>query len=254
MSFAPQLVRNEAFHNPIEFAALAEVEAENFWFRARNDLIVWAIRRYFKEPNNMLEIGCGTGYVLSGIRRKFSRATLSGSEVSCEGLRFAARRVPGASLYQMDARNIPFRDEFDLVGAFDVLEHIEEDEKAIREMWAAVRPGGGIIVTVPQHSFLWSTVDEVAGHVRRYDSEDLVHKISRAGFKVIRRTSFVSVLLPLMVLSRRRQRTTTGNCVAQKEFSIGRTIHVLREPSRARAQPYPSGRVVSGGRITARRL
>ncbi|MBA3351201.1 MAG: methyltransferase domain-containing protein [Blastocatellia bacterium] len=228
LSFAPQLVRSETFHNPIEFAALAKVEAGNFWFRGRNRLIVWAIRRYFPQLQKMLEIGCGTGYVLAGVREAFPEITLSGSEVSCVGLNFAERRARGASLFQIDARNIPFRDEFDVIGAFDVLEHVHDDEQVLREMWAAVRTGGGIIVTVPQHTLLWSMVDEVAGHVRRYRARDLVEKISRTGFKVVRVTSFVSLLLPPMMVSRLRQRKA-GSRVAQEEFALGRFANSILE-------------------------
>jgi|CXWL01.1.fsa_nt_gi SAM-dependent methyltransferase len=229
VSFAPQLAHGDDFRNPTEFAALAQVEARNFWFRARNRLIVWAIRRYFTLPEKILEIGCGTGYVLSGIHDAFPAAILSGSEASCVGLGFASRRVPGASLFQMDARQIPFRDEFDVVGAFDVLEHVSEDDQVLREMWAAVRPGGGIVVTVPQHQFLWSAVDEVAGHVRRYRAQDLVDKISRAGFRVLRTSSFVSLLLPLMMLSRLRQRNAPGGSVAKGEFSLHPALNMVLE-------------------------
>jgi SAM-dependent methyltransferase len=229
LSFAPQLVRGPDFHNPTGFAALAEVEAGNFWFRARNRLIVWAIRRYFAAPEKILEIGCGTGYVLSGIHDAFPGANLSGSEASCVGLGFASQRVAGASLFQMDARHIPFRNEFDVIGAFDVLEHIQEDEQVLQEMWAALRPGGGIVVTVPQHAFLWSAVDEVAGHVRRYRAQDLVGKISRTGFKVARATSFVSLLLPLMLLSRLRGRKSPGGRVAREELVPGPAINFVLE-------------------------
>ncbi len=77
------------------------------------------MRRYFGRPAKILEIGCGTGFVLSEISRLFPAAELSGSEASCSGLAFAAQRVKSASLFQMDARHIPFREEFDVVGAFD---------------------------------------------------------------------------------------------------------------------------------------
>ena len=173
LAFAPDLAVGDP-HNSPDFQTLSSVEAGNFWFRARNRLIVWAIRRYFKNPTSMLEIGCGTGFVLSGVSTEFPELRLSGSEASCAGLSFASRRVPRASLFQMDARNIPFRDEFDIVGAFDVLEHIQEDERVLAEMYQATKQGGGIVITVPQHAFLWSNVDETAGHVRRYDARELL--------------------------------------------------------------------------------
>jgi SAM-dependent methyltransferase len=221
LSFAPDLASETSQLHPTDFATLAAIENQNFWFRSRNRLIGWAIQRYFERPAKILEIGCGTGFVLSEIRRIFPVTELSGSEASCAGLAFAAQRVKSASLFQMDARNIPFREEFDVVGAFDVLEHIREDERVLSQMHAALRPGGGIVVTVPQHAFLWSPVDEVAGHVRRYSARELIEKVSRAGFHVTRATSFVSLLLPLMIASRLGRRNSSGKAVAESEFVLG---------------------------------
>ncbi len=228
LAFAPELAVNDP-HNPTDFQILADVESGNFWFRARNRLIVWAIEHYFINPANMLEIGCGTGFVLAGVHDALPNLILSGSEASCAGLAFAAHRVPRASLFQMDARNIPFRDEFDVIGAFDVLEHIQEDEQVLEEMFRATKQGGGIVVTVPQHAFLWSNVDETAGHVRRYGARDLVGKITRAGFRVIRTTSFVSLLLPLMLASRLRQRNAGGKQVASSELRLGKITNSVLE-------------------------
>ena len=227
-SFAPELATGDN-HAPVDFQTLAGVEAGNFWFRARNRLIVWAIQHYFAHATSILEIGCGTGFVLSGIHRAFPNLALSGSEVACEGLAFAARRVPGVSLFQMDARRIPFSDEFDVVGAFDVIEHIHEDEQVLGEMYRSVRNGGGIIITVPQHSFLWSRVDEIAGHVRRYSASDLTEKITRAGFHTVRTTSFVSILLPLMMASRLATSKATGRQVANSEFGLGSLSNMVLE-------------------------
>src|SRR6266545_4042215 len=93
------------------------------------------------EPENFLEIGCGTGFVLSGIRKAFPELILSGSEIFSEGLNLAAERLPGVELFQMDARRIPFQEEFDVIGAFDVLEHVKEDEEVLSQMYQATRKG-----------------------------------------------------------------------------------------------------------------
>jgi SAM-dependent methyltransferase len=102
----------------------------------------------------------------------------------------------------MDARQVPYVDEFDVIGTFDVLEHIEEDEFVLEQMFQALRPGGGIAITVPQHPWLWSQQDEIACHVRRYQIRELREKVLRAGFKVELETSFISLLLPAMMASR----------------------------------------------------
>jgi len=206
LAFAPELAEcNEGFESDY-FANLIELEAGNFWFRSRNQLLIWALRRYFPNARSFLEIGCGTGFVLSGIRRAFPTLQLYGSEIFSAGLSFAAQRLPAVELFQMDARRIPFRDEFDVIGAFDVLEHIKEDEEVLSQMYQATGKHGGILLTVPHHPFLWSEFDTYSRHVRRYKTRELRTKVERAGFSIERITSFVSLLLPMLIISRFRMR------------------------------------------------
>jgi len=205
-AFAPGLARGAEGFDPAHFAELARLEAGNFWFRGRNSLIAWALARYFPRARSMLEVGCGTGFVLAGVAESRPALRLTGSEVATEGLAFAAQRVPAAELVQMDARHIPFREEFDVAGAFDVIEHIEDDAAVLQELRAALAAGGGLMLTVPQHPALWSRYDAHAGHVRRYRRSELRAKVAAAGLEVVRMTSFVSLLLPLMFLSRLAQR------------------------------------------------
>lgn len=219
--FSPGLIDEGTGFNPGYYSELAQLESANFWFSARNRLITQMLGVYFPESRNFLELGCGTGYVLSGVSKAFPHMSLAGSELFSEGLSFAAHRVPAASMFQMDARAIPFENEFDVVGAFDVLEHIEEDERVLSQMHQAVANGGGIILTVPQHRFLWSQQDEYACHVRRYEAVDLRRKVEAAGFEIVRMTSFVSLLLPLMYMARRRKHSDKKPFVALDELRIG---------------------------------
>ena len=191
---------------PEYFARLAGIEETNFWFRARNELIQWALRDYFPNAKSFFEVGCGTGFVLAGIGENFPEMRLAGSEIFAEGLVFTRARVPKAELYLMDARCTVFECEFDVVGTFDVLEHLVEDERALAQMFNAARPGGGLLVTVPQHRFLWSASDQYAMHQRRYSRAELREKVQSAGFQIERITSFNSLLLPLMIWSRMRRR------------------------------------------------
>jgi len=226
LTFAPELAEeNEGFEAGF-FPHLFELEGSNFWFRSRNRLLVWTLQRYFPEARNFLEIGCGTGYVLSGIRRAFPELSLSGSEIYAAGLAFAAERLPGVELFQMDARQMPFQEEFDVIGAFDVLEHVREDDQVLSQMYQATRQGGGIMLTVPHHPFLWSPADDYAHHVRRYRTRELIDKVNRAGFEVTRITSFVSLLLPLMMLSRSIRRKQFD---PMAEFRISSLVNAVLE-------------------------
>ena len=105
--------------DPNAFDRLAQLEHASFWFRSRSRIILWALERYFPHIQRLLEIGCGTGFVLEEFREALPRLSLAGAELHLEGLHHAAQRVPGVELFQFDARNIPFDSEFDVVGAFD---------------------------------------------------------------------------------------------------------------------------------------
>jgi SAM-dependent methyltransferase len=191
--------------DPAAFETLAGLEEGHFWFRARNRLICAELQRDFPDARSMLEVGCGTGFVLRGIAACRPDLELTGTDLYPDGLEFARKRV-NARLEQMDARSIPHEEEFDLIGAFDVIEHIPEDGAALREMHQALRPGGGLLLTVPQHRWLWSEFDELSHHQRRYMRAELVGKVRAAGFSVRRVTSFVSLLLPAIALERLRPR------------------------------------------------
>jgi trans-aconitate methyltransferase len=212
------------------FKELAELEAGNFWFRARNKLILWALHKYSPELKSFLEIGCGTGFVISAISKHYPETKLSGSEYLEEGLVYARQRVPGAEFTQMDARHIPYESELDAIGAFDVLEHIEEDEAVLQQIYKALKPSGVVFITVPQHRWLWSAVDEYACHVRRYSANELHQKVCRAGFEIIRSTSFVSTLLPAMYLSRLLKRNKMDVSMdAMAELRINLILNKLFE-------------------------
>jgi len=229
LAFAPELASESDGFEADYFPRLAEMEAGNFWFRSRNRLLIWALGQYFPNAKSFMEIGCGTGFVLSGIRDAFPGLNLCGSEIFSAGLRFAAERLPGVDLFQMDARRIPFREEFDIIGAFDVLEHVKEDEEVLSQMYQATRKGGGILITVPHHPFLWSQADDFARHARRYKTRELREKVRRAGFEVLRITSFVSTLLPLLFISRLKQRFFDQEFDPAAELKIGSAMNANLE-------------------------
>jgi SAM-dependent methyltransferase len=181
---------------------LAAAEPWHFWFQSRRRLVLAAIRRYYPKARRLLDVGCGTGFVLSGIRDEDPSILLSGCEVDADMLRTARRRVPDAHLFEATAEGLPYVEEFDVILALDVLEHIDRDVEALGSMLQALKPGGGLIVSVPQHPALWSAVDDFSHHRRRYTRGELREKVQRAGFEVRRITSMFAVTLPLQVGSR----------------------------------------------------
>jgi SAM-dependent methyltransferase len=191
-------------YDPDLFEQLAALEDRNFWFQARNRLLEWTLRREAPTARTFLEVGCGTGYVAAAIDRAFPQLETWGVDLHVEGLRIARRRASAVRLAQADAFDLPFLGGFDVVGAFDVVEHLDNDAAALDSMHSALRPGGVILLTVPQHPQLWSAFDVASNHRRRYRPNELEKKLSDAGFEAIHSLSFVTLLLPVMAVSRLR--------------------------------------------------
>jgi SAM-dependent methyltransferase len=204
--YAPELAHHNADFPRDSFETLYRTEAGHFWFRSRQRILEFLIGKYLPgEALDFLEVGCGTGFVLTGLA-KFTRLRLVGAEQYIAGLRYARERLPGVELIQLDATRLPFTGAFDAIGAFDVIEHIDDDERALRSFHQALRPAGLLFLNVPQHAWLWSQTDEVAKHKRRYSRQQLAAKVRRAGFEIVHLNSFVFLLLPAMILSRWTQR------------------------------------------------
>lgn len=139
---APGMIQeNDGFQEAL-FDEYQSLHAQHFWFVYRRRLIMWALRTYFPQLRSFLEVGCGTAENLAAIIAQHPHADVCGGEPSLHALQ-VARRNCGAKFLQLDARAIPFVDAFDVVGAFDVIEHIDSDERALREMYKACHRGGG---------------------------------------------------------------------------------------------------------------
>jgi SAM-dependent methyltransferase len=226
--FAPELADTISGMDPHAFEQLSKVEAEHFWFVARNELIVGLIGKFFPNARRFLEIGCGNGAVLRAIAQSRAWERMVGSELHPAGLAHARRRLPvGVEFVQMDARNIPAAGIFDLTGAFDVIEHIADDEGVLRGLRAATETGGGTVIAVPQHPWLWSRADDIAYHQRRYRRGELEAKLRRNGFQVLCSSSFTALLLPLMVASRLKSRGSEQDDGPNREFMVNRRVNRL---------------------------
>lgn len=210
LKFAPSQEASTEHFPRDAVARMSELERSHFWFTARNELIVWLISHHFPGARNLLEVGCGTGVVLSRIRELRPDLELTGADLLSVALHIAQERVPGAAVVQADICRIPFREEFDIVCALDVLEHVDGDASAMDQIADAVRPGGGVVVSVPQHDWLWSAADEFGRHRRRYSRRALMVLLDAAGFTATRITSSVALLLPVVAASRLRRRRLTA--------------------------------------------
>ncbi len=228
--YSPKLAISNNGFSADSFSFLRQVEENNFWFKVRNRILIGLIKKYSGKSGNkkLLEIGCGTGYVLSGLSAS-TDFQLSGSDIHVEGLKYAKQRVPSAEFIQMDATEMPFETEFDAIGAFDVLEHISDDELALKNIHKSLCQEGVLYISVPQYMFMWSSLDEISFHKRRYSKTELISKVSAAGFKIEYCGSFVFSLFPLMVVSRfllqKKEKAASGN----EEFKINKFLNAALE-------------------------
>ena len=175
--------------------------------------------------STFLEVGCGTGFVLMGIQNAFPHISLDATEFHPEGLAFARQRVPSCNFRIEDARQLSKTCNYDCLGSFDVLEHIDDDMLVLRNFFDVLKPGGYILLTVPQHPWLWSSTDVHAHHLRRYTRSELIRKVKLAHFSVEFCTSFVSLLLPLMMISRLSSQQKPYN--VSDEFKIHPCLNSL---------------------------
>ena len=154
----------------------------------------------------ILDVGCGTGANLM-LLSQFGDA--QGVDISADALLFCRQR----GLYNVKlgaAESLPYEEgEFDLVTAFDVVEHMDDDVAGLREMRRVLRPGGRVLLFVPTFMFLWGVQDEVSNHRRRYRLEGLRKAVTAAGFEV-ERTTHANITFFLPVLMVRKLMRLTG--------------------------------------------
>ena len=221
------LPAGRASYDPQFFPKIAAVEDRHFWFSARNRIIAAAVRTVIgglATGYRVLEVGCGTGVVLRQLVEVCHGAEVVGIDLFPEAVAFASRRASCRVLVG-DALNPPALGEFDVVGMFDVLEHLPDDRAILRGLGRFLKPGGALILTVPAHMSLWSYFDVSASHCRRYEREELEAKLIETGFKVAYVTEFMMTLFPLVWAGRR---LNGGRRPVAREVADARTAKELK--------------------------
>lgn len=209
--------RNEDYP-PAVYAQLAAVEDQHFWFAARNDVIVAALSDTGTPLRDAraLDIGCGSGYVVQALEQRGLRIT--GMDMHHEGLRHARQR--SRALLVCDPRGDVPAGQFDLVLLTDVIEHVDDDRRLLRQAARALLPGGRLLVTVPAHQWLWSRVDDLSGHKRRYGASSLRRTLRDAGLRPVLVRYFNHVSVPLLGLQRRGLGRTADSAVGPEELML----------------------------------
>jgi SAM-dependent methyltransferase len=190
-----------------------QAEDRHWWYRGRRTVL----ERVFdglelpsgEQPLRILDAGCGSGRNMVELAR---RGTVTGVELSAPSVEKARARGCG-EVIEGSVLEMPFADaSFDLAVSLDVIEHLEDDLGALRELRRVIAPGGALLLTVPAYQWLWSGHDEINHHHRRYTRRSLQRVAERAGWEPARTSYFNSLLLPVAILLRvldRLSRKTT---------------------------------------------
>ena len=170
---------------------LATLEETSFWFNHRNDILLSAIHR-FPPPGPILDVGGGNGYVSLALKRAGFETTVV--EPGPDGARTARER--GLRVIEAPFQELSIEPgSVAAIGAFDVVEHIEDDQAALRGFYESLAPGGRVYLAVPAYSWLWSYEDKAAGHFRRYTVSRLKKRVVEAGFATLYATYFFACLV-----------------------------------------------------------
>jgi SAM-dependent methyltransferase len=187
-----------------EIDKLARLEQRHWWYAERRS----TLRRILRDRRTggwAADIGAAAGgntRVLESLG--WRSLALEHSETGA-----TLARARGLLVSRADAQRLPLQDDsMGVVTALDVLEHLEDDERAVRELRRVLRPDGVLVVAVPADPALWSAHDDAVGHLRRYTAEGLRALLTGAGFEIERLWSWNVLLRPLAVVRRRR---TTGS-------------------------------------------
>jgi SAM-dependent methyltransferase len=199
--------------DPSLFTTFATIERSHWWFTARREIVLSVADRFVPSGAPILDVGCGTGFFLEGARPRYDAWGVDPSPVAVELCRARGlERVVQASAYDLSA--LAGR-SFEAVFFLDVIEHLDDDARALREALRVLTPGGLAIVTVPAFMFLWSEHDVVNEHRRRYRRPQLAALLRAVGFAVERLTYFNFFLFPLATADRLASRLARRRVAAE---------------------------------------
>jgi SAM-dependent methyltransferase len=223
-------------YDPSGFHLLRDMQSRHFWYRGRHRFLLDNVRRALGSrpqspapPPAAIDLGGGCGgwiaYLKQHAPQLFGELALADS--SMRALEDAESVVgPEVARYQIDLMQLPWEDRWDAAFLLDVLEHIPDDVRVLREIHRALRPGGYLFVTTPALKFFWTYNDEFVHHVRRYSRVDFARLAAEAGFQLYWSRYFMFLLSPLLVLSRLRRPRVDGMRAEDIQAHLARTHRV----------------------------
>jgi 2-polyprenyl-3-methyl-5-hydroxy-6-metoxy-1,4-benzoquinol methylase len=208
------VLHHDEEYDQAAFDLLQDMQLRHFWYQGRHRLLLRALRAELRKVGapagglSAIDLGGGCGGWLTYLRQHLPGgfAELALSDSSRRALEMASPVLgEGIERYQIDLRNLLWQDRWDVAFLLDVLEHIPQDLQTLREVMAALRPGGLLFVTTPALRAFWSYNDTLAHHQRRYSRGDFARLARESGLELRQTRYFMFFLSPVLWLSRLRQ-------------------------------------------------
>jgi SAM-dependent methyltransferase len=192
----------------IVYDQMAELDQRHWWYRARREVVAALIRRCAQPGSSarLLEIGCGTGHNLAMLR-EFGQ--VDAIEVDPAARAIAEGRL-GKPVLDAPLPDLDGIEEhaYDLIGSFDVIEHIADDSASLASIARRLKPGGRFVMTVPAHQWMWSAHDVVNHHQRRYSKRALTRLVEGSPLRLEKIGYLNSLLFPLAMADRLKAKLT----------------------------------------------
>jgi SAM-dependent methyltransferase len=180
------------------FDRMAELDQHHWWFTARRRILSSVIRRIVRPPANarILELGCGTGHNLDMLG---AFGKVEASELDDYARAMATKRLgrPVEKVALPDLSKFP-DDSYDMIALLDVLEHVPDDKGSLAAIFARLKPGAALLLTVPANPWMWSAHDVAHHHHRRYRKAEIAALAKDAGFEIELLSPFNTMLFPLI--------------------------------------------------------
>ncbi|HTC60761.1 MAG TPA: methyltransferase domain-containing protein [Solirubrobacteraceae bacterium] len=222
-------------------------EDRHWWYQGRRTVLERAIERLGLPAHaQILDAGCGSGRNMVELARL---GTVTGVELSGTSVQLARERDAG-EVIEGSVMDMPFDDaNFDLTVSLDVIEHLEDDIGALRELRRVTRPGGALLVTVPAYQWLWSGHDEINHHHRRYNRRTLLSAARSGGWELESFTNFSSLTLPVAILLRALERFMPSTTKSSLDLWVppAPLNWTLRQPLNLEAQVIGHGGSIPAG-------
>lgn len=206
------------------FTTLLDMQERHFWYRGRHRFLLAAVDRYLLKAgtrHDVIDLGGGVGgwvrYLTQHRPDGLGQVALADS--SLEALKLAMPILPPTSQrYQIDLMQLQMHEQWDAAFLLDVIEHLPDDLQALRQASDAIKPGGYLFVTTPAFPQLWSYIDDMSHHLRRYRRNDFTRLAKETGLTLCDTRYFMFFLSPAYWLSRIKPSIATMLSVQRNEF------------------------------------